>query len=101
MDALSSRAEWHGALARRYLIQLCKHFQHRIPVTLDDGEAGSASGAIVFEAGTCALRAEGETLTLLATAADATNLARVQDVVARHFERFAFREEVALAWQPI
>lgn len=99
MAALSSRAEWHGALARRYLIQLCKHFQHRLPVTLEEGD-GSAAGTITFDAGTCALRAEGETLALLAAADTAENLARVQDVIARHFERFAFREETALAWQP-
>jgi uncharacterized protein len=100
MDALASRAEWHGALARRYLVQLCKHFQHRRPVTLEGGEPGAASGSIAFDAGTCALRAKGETLTLITSAADAESLARVQDVVGRHFERFAFREEVALAWQP-
>jgi uncharacterized protein len=100
MDMLSSRAEWQGALARRYLIQLCKHFQHGRPVTLEEGEAGAASGSIAFDAGTCTLRAEGQTLTMIASAAGAGDLARVQDVVGRHFERFAFREDVALVWQP-
>lgn len=99
MGAASARAEWRGKLARRYLIQLCKHFQHRLPVTLDEGDATTASGTIGFDAGICTLRAEGETLTLTVSASDAESLARVEGVVARHFERFAFREDAGLNWQ--
>ncbi|MBU8539318.1 DUF2218 domain-containing protein [Falsiroseomonas tokyonensis] len=34
------------------------------------------------------------------TAADAAKLAQLQDVVARHLLRFAFREEMQVAWHP-
>jgi hypothetical protein len=80
-------------LAGRYLAQLCKHFQHRLPVTLDDG-----AGHIVFEAGDCRCQAEAGTLTLRLEAPDAPRLAQVQDVVARHLLRFAFRESLAIDW---
>lgn len=100
MSTTTAHAEWHGKLARRYLIQLCKHFQHRIPVTVEEGDPATASGTIAFEAGTCALHAEAEVLAFTVSAPDAESLAKVEDVVSRHFERFAFREEVKLAWQP-
>ena len=38
--------------AARYLTQLCKHFQHRLPVTLEERH-----GHIAFDAGTCDLDA--------------------------------------------
>ncbi len=39
-------------LPRRYLGQLCKHFQHRLPVRLDEAE-----GRIEFPMGVCTLKA--------------------------------------------
>jgi len=32
------------------------------------------------------------------TAADAASLAKVEDVVERHLERFAFREPLTIEW---
>jgi hypothetical protein len=78
---------------RRYLAQLCRHFQHRLPVTLEEDH-----GRIEFPAGVCTLTAGGETLILRATAADEEALAQVEDVTARHLERFAFREQPDIRW---
>ena len=77
----------------RYLGQLCKHFQHRLPV-----ELAERTGRIAFDAGVCDLEASDAVLTMRCEAADAEALARVQDVVARHLLRFAFRTPPEIAW---
>ncbi len=83
-------------LPRRYLAQLCKHFEHKLPVTLDE-----ASGSIAFGFGRCHLRAEQHSLILQVEADDAEALARTEDVVARHLLRFAFREPPEIAWHAV
>jgi hypothetical protein len=83
-------------LPKRYLGQLCKHFQHKIPVTLEDDH-----GSITFEAGICRLNAADSALRMRCEAADAAALDRVQDVVARHLLRFAFREPPEIVWRPV
>jgi hypothetical protein len=80
--------------ASRYLQQLCKHFAHKLPVTFDP-----TAGRISFAIGDCDLRADGEHLRLDLTAADGTQMTQLKDVVVRHLLRFAFREEMAIAWQ--
>jgi len=69
------------------LQQLCKHFAHRLPV-----EFTPERGQITFSVGTCRLAADAVVLTLHAEAADDAQLAQLQDVVARHLLRFAFRD---------
>ena len=39
-------------------------------------------------------------LTLTVETGDPEALAQLQDVVARHLVRFAFREELAVEWRP-
>jgi uncharacterized protein len=90
-----SSAEIATPQAGRYLAQLCKHFQHKRPVTLDD-----ASGHIAFGAGDCGLRAEAGILILSLQADDGAQLVQLQDVVARHLLRFAFREAKQIVWRP-
>lgn len=81
--------------ASRYLQQLCKHFAHKLPVAFDEHK-----GSISFSSGECALAADGETLTISATAPDATNIDQLKDVIVRHLVRFAFREELQVDWEP-
>lgn len=80
--------------AGRYLQQLCKHFQHKLPVTHDE-----RSGHIAFPIGDCRLTAAGDILTLALAAPDDAQLQQLQDVVARHLLRFAFREELRVDWR--
>lgn len=81
--------------ASRYLQQLAKHFDHKLPVTFD-----AEQGEIIFSIGTCAMRAEAGRLILTLTSADAEQLAQLRDVVERHLVRFAFREaDLAVDWQ--
>ena len=80
--------------ADRYLVQLCKHFAHKRPVTFDE-----RSGHIAFSAGDCHLAAADGVLRLTVAAPDESQLAQVQDVVARHLLRFSFREEMPIEWR--
>ena len=50
--------------ASRYMVQLCKHFGHKIPTEWNDHE-----GKITFAMGEVALRAGPETLMMVASAA--------------------------------
>jgi hypothetical protein len=94
--ALRSRADVPTPKAASYLAQLCKHFAHKIPAVVDGD-----TGRIDFDAGVCRLSAQDGVLTMTIEAADAAALAQLQDVVARHLVRFAFREELAIDWQPL
>lgn len=82
-------------LAQRYMVQLCKHFAHKLPVALAE-----TAGSIRFEAGLCLLSAGPERLELRIEAEDDAARVRLEGVVARHLERFAFRDPPVLAWQP-
>ena len=89
-----SRADVRTAKAQGYLVQLCKHFAHKIPARFEGSD-----GEIAFPMGTCRLHVEGETLVLAVEGADAGAVARLEEVVASHLLRFAFREELAIDWQ--
>lgn len=93
--AARSLAEIATPQATRYLTQLCKHFAHRCPVML-----GATSGQIAFNGGDCRLHADAGTLSLALAATDDGELLALQDVVARHLLRFAFREPMQVTWRP-
>jgi uncharacterized protein len=90
---LSSEARVSTPMPSRYLAQLCKHFGHKLPVTLAEDH-----GRIEFSGGTCALEAGDGTLVMRLTAGDEAALERLEDVVARHLLRFAFREKPEVHW---
>lgn len=89
-----SWAEISTPQGSRYLQQLCKHFAHKLPVECDPN-----AGKISFSIGDCDLRADGESLKLDLTAPDGSKMTQLKDVVVRHLLRFAFREDMAIAWQ--
>lgn len=89
-----AHAEIATPRASRYLQQLCKHFAHKLPVSFDPNQ-----GRISFSIGDCDLRADGERLHLDLSAPDGAQLTQLKDVIVRHLLRFAFREEMAIAWQ--
>lgn len=94
VDGVRSRALISTNSASRYLQQLCKHFAHKLPVRFDP-----QSGQIDFPIGNCALDADPNTLRLSLVTAEAEQLPQLEDVVARHLLRFAFREEMKIDWQ--
>jgi uncharacterized protein len=92
--AIQSFAEAATPEASRYLQQLCKHFQHKRPVTFDE-----RSGHIDFPIGSCRLSATDGTLTISLSTADDARMAQLKDVVARHLLRFAFRDPPKIEWR--
>lgn len=76
------------ANASRYLQQLCKHWAHKLEVsfTPEHGEVKLPDGAVAT------MDAGPEALDVRIEVGDAETLERMKDVVARHLDRFAFRE---------
>jgi uncharacterized protein len=89
-----SQAHVQTANASRYLVQLCKHFAHKITVEYD-----TQKGHAVFPWGTCAMKAEDNQLILQCAGDDDAALSRVQDVVHTHLVGFAFREKPCILWE--
>jgi hypothetical protein len=85
--SVTTEAFWETGSAPRYVAQLCKHFAHKLPVTLNERD-----GQIVFSAGICDLLAEEAGLRMRVSAEDETSLTQLQGVVTRHLQRFAFRD---------
>ncbi|MDF1790450.1 MAG: DUF2218 domain-containing protein [Thalassobaculaceae bacterium] len=79
--------------ASRYVAQLCKHFSHRVPAEWNETE-----GLVRFEPGACRMSASDGTLTLMCESETEKALAVVQDVVADHLVRFAWKEELSVTW---
>jgi hypothetical protein len=77
----------------RYIGRLCKHFAHKIPVSFDDQQ-----GRIEFDFGLTLLQAESHGLRLTVQSPDQEQLDTLKQVVASHFERFAWREALSLDW---
>ena len=98
VDALlRSRAVAATDHARRYMIQLAKHWDHKYEVAFDDAQA-----RITLPMGLCLMVAEPGCLTVTVEAGGAETLARIETVVAKHLYRFSFREpDLVLAWEPV
>ncbi|WP_417660650.1 DUF2218 domain-containing protein [Pseudomonas sp.] len=77
----------------RYISRLCKHFAHKIPVNYDEQQ-----GRIEFEFGVALLQATEGGLQLSVQSENEEHLERLKGVVASHFERFAWQEELTLEW---
>ncbi|SDO87537.1 DUF2218 domain-containing protein [Ectopseudomonas guguanensis] len=95
MSSFSSSAFVATDTPARYISRLCKHFAHKIAVSFDEQQ-----GHIEFGAGLATLKAEDQGLRLQVESASSEDLQRLQDVVASHFERFAWQEALTLDWQP-
>ncbi|WP_029010148.1 DUF2218 domain-containing protein [Azospirillum halopraeferens] len=81
----------HG---RDYLTRLCRHFAHKVAVTLEDDR-----GECRFSCGTAELTALPEGLRVRAEGPTPADLADVQATIESHLLRFAFREgERRLTW---
>ena len=91
--ALTARADVATDAPARYAKQLVAHLGRRLTWTTEGdtstAQIGEATGIVVVGDGV---------LTLLAEAPDAESLARVQDVLGRHLERFGQRNELAVTW---
>lgn len=87
----------------RYLVQLCRHFNHKAeahPEVEAHIEWSDDRGVANFGWGRCTLRADAGVLTLRAEAADEANLQRVELLVSDHVERFGKPDHLTVTWTP-
>lgn len=78
----------------KYLAQLCNHFAHKIDAT-HDGNAGVCH----FIMGPAYLNADDTGLTVRFDLIDPDQAEAARNVIDRHLERFAFREDFkAMNW---
>lgn len=93
---MNSQAIIKTQKAERYVAQLCKHFQHKVPAEYD-----GATGWVQLPMGRADILADDETLTLSLTAQTPEQLEKAQSVIQSHLERFAFREDLEFKWDTI
>ncbi len=86
---LAANAELATTSGSKYLVQLFKHFAHKIEVNYSE-----THGECTFDFGTASLDADKERLKIAVTAPDEEKLSRAKSVVESHLLRFAFREEI-------
>lgn len=91
---ISTSAFVSTATPARYISRLCKHFAHKIPVSFDEQQ-----GRIEFDMGVALLQASETGLQLTVQSETDEGLQRLKQVVASHFERFAWQETLTLDWQ--
>ena len=105
MSDFTSNAAVPTANASRYLQQLCKHWQHNLTVEFD-----ADHGTVVFPRDARGASHPGDALVTFDATADALNvridatsaeqLDGLKGAVARHLDRFAFREApLTFDWQ--
>ena len=105
MSAASATAAVPTAHASKYLQQLCKHWQHNLTV-----EFGPDRGTVVFPKDARGADWPGDALVTFDAragaldvridASDPGQLDGLKGAVARHLDRFAFREApLSFAWQ--
>jgi hypothetical protein len=93
--------------ASKYLQQLCKHWQHNLTVefTADHGTVTfpkNARGAAWARDALVTFDAGADALSVRIDASSAEHVEAMKDVVARHLDRFAFREApLAFDWHGI
>ena len=82
--------------APRYLKQLVSHLGRKAGVQ-DEGDGQR----LMFGPDSCLLTARPDALHLEASGASPEGLARVEDVVGRHLERFGQRDGLTVRWQDV
>src|SRR4051812_5638851 len=91
---MESHARVATERAARYMTQLAKHWSHRFEVRYDE-----TSATFPLPLGTCRMTAHADGLDITVQAEDLEGLTRMEDVVAKHLDRFAFREgELQYGW---
>ena len=73
--------------AAKYIRQLCKHWSHRLRVELGEG-----AGTVRFPDAVANMTARSFELVINVEADDPAMLDLIKAVIARHLDRFAFRE---------
>ena len=79
--------------ASKYLVQLCKHFAHKVEVDYNTVQA-----RVEFPPGRCMMTAEGNHLSFYCRSKEDRGIAVIQHIISDHLVRFAWREEIIFDW---
>ncbi|KFB11279.1 DUF2218 domain-containing protein [Nitratireductor basaltis] len=94
----TATASYQTENGRRYLIQLCKHFAHKIDVEYDAEHGGN--GRCSFGPAAAKMSADDTGIRFALSAPDEESLDRGKGVIESHLVRFAFREKLErLDWK--
>ncbi|MCB8821832.1 DUF2218 domain-containing protein [Microvirga rosea] len=91
---IMSRSEVRTEHASKYLTQLSKHWSHRFPDLTYNAERAD----IPLPNGPCILEAGPDHLRITLSGASEEGISRMEQVVADHLLRFAFREPLEIVW---
>ena len=80
--------------AKRYLTRLCKHFSHKVSVTVEEGH-----GYIDFAIGTCEILVDNHALAFYCASNQPQDLDDIIATIDRHLAQFAHQEKLLLSWQ--
>ncbi len=79
----------------KYVRQLCKHWSHKLETRVE-GDVGT----VVFPTAVTTMAADESGITITIAGEDREGLEGLTDVVAKHIDRFAFREDpLVYDWQ--
>ena len=95
MTELRSTATVQTDRSERWIKQLCSHLGRRAEVR----EEADGAQVLVIAGGSCRMSGDDAAVRLAATASDEEALARVEDVVGGHLERFAEAEGLVVQWE--
>lgn len=79
--------------ASKYMQAMCKHWSHKLEAEFD-----AVRGRVNFDVAAAHFAAAADRLVVTIAAPDAATRDRIADVVARHLQRFAFREPLGIDW---
>jgi uncharacterized protein len=92
---LISTAKIETDHAGKYLVQLAKHWSHRFP----DLTWNETRAEIPFPTGQCVFTSKENVLSIALTVPDEETASRLENVVAEHLKRFAFRDSLEIVWR--
>ena len=75
------------ASGSKYLQQLCKHWGHKFEVEFSENK-----GQVRFPSAVATMEANADVLLVTIETDDAESIEQLKEVVAKHLDRFAFRE---------
>ena len=82
-----ARGRAKTASGAKYLQQLCKHWSHKFEV-----EFSETRGQVRFPSAVATMEASADVLLVTVETEDAEAVERLKEIVAKHLDRFAFRE---------
>ncbi len=76
-----------------YIGKLCRHFRHKIATEYTD-----TTGLATFPFGSCTMSATPTTLVFDIAAQTTEGVENIKGVLVRHLLKFAYKEELTIAW---